>query len=249
MSRDLNKYAVDYSNSEYEQVQASFRRQKVMEILNQFQAKNILEIGCGLKSIFYDYKSYETVTILEPIQDFIQQNQEKYGPLKNSNWICTRLEDYNPPADLNKFDFIICSSLLHEINDPSDFLKKIYRLSSSETMIHVNVPNAQSLHRLLAVHMGLLKSIYEPSATAKHFQRKNEFSLKSLIHLLTENMFIIESSGSFLLKPFSNQQMQFLMQQPQIFPPSLFAALYSISEEVPTLGSEIYVNMRKKNCG
>ncbi len=46
--------------------------------------------------------------------------------------------------------FIICSGLLHEVEEPDKMIRDIFRLCGRETIVHINVPNANSIHRLVA---------------------------------------------------------------------------------------------------
>jgi hypothetical protein len=43
-------------------------------------------------------------------------------------------------------------------------------LCSANTLVHVNVPNAKSMHRLLALEMGLIDTLYAPSELQKNIQ-------------------------------------------------------------------------------
>lgn len=55
------------------------------------------------------------------------------------------------------FDFIIISGLLHEVPDPKKLLQSIYKICKQDTLVHINVPNVYSFHRLLAYEMGCIK--------------------------------------------------------------------------------------------
>ena len=42
---------------------------------------------------------------------------------------------------MDPFDFVIASSLLHEVQDPTRFLRAVRSVCGPETVIHLNVPN------------------------------------------------------------------------------------------------------------
>ena len=54
--RDLDDYLIQYDNLPFEDVQVRYRRKRVLELLNELKPSNILEIGCGYKPLFSDYK-------------------------------------------------------------------------------------------------------------------------------------------------------------------------------------------------
>ena len=53
-------------------------------------------------------------------------------------------------------DFIVCSCLLHEVPSARTLLEAIRALMGEKTIVHVNVPNANSMHRRVARSMGLI---------------------------------------------------------------------------------------------
>ena len=68
--RDINAYVDVYTVHSFEDIMVKFRRQKVLEIMHKYQPKKILEVGCGLDSIFNYYKKFEKAVIVEPAKEF-----------------------------------------------------------------------------------------------------------------------------------------------------------------------------------
>ncbi len=50
--RNINDYTTTYKQSDFESIQVKYRRKKVLEQINKFESKRILEIGCGLEPLF-----------------------------------------------------------------------------------------------------------------------------------------------------------------------------------------------------
>lgn len=73
-NRDINRYARDYihSDNDFESVMVHFRRQKILEILRHYKPKSVLEIGCGIQSIFDFYVDYERFVVVEPSELFLR---------------------------------------------------------------------------------------------------------------------------------------------------------------------------------
>lgn len=72
-ARNIEKYVKDYLSDEYdfERYMVVFRRNKILEILQKYQPDNILEIGCGISSIFSYYNNFKKAFIVEPSTTFI----------------------------------------------------------------------------------------------------------------------------------------------------------------------------------
>lgn len=141
------------------------------------------------------------------------------------------------------FDFILVSSLLHEVIDPYNFLLELAKLMKKKTLMHFNVPNAESFHLLWAVESGLLNKIGELTETSKSLQQNTTFTLSSLCQLVEKAGFSVEEKGSYFVKLFNHAKMQQCMTT-GIIDENLLAGLYSLSKYFPENGAEIYVNCR-----
>jgi 2-polyprenyl-3-methyl-5-hydroxy-6-metoxy-1,4-benzoquinol methylase len=247
MNRDLKDYQKQYAEQPYEKYQVAFRKRKIAELLSQHNHDTLLEVGCGLESIFLDLTSFEELTVLEPAQMFYDKALEDWT--KNSHLkveiLNLLLEDSIKALKSKKFDFILVSSLLHEIPDQTKFLQSLSEIASKDTLIHFNVPNAASFHRLLAFEMGLIKSEYEMSASNLQFQQHTVFDLKRLTSLMKSNGFEVIESGSYSFKPFTHSQMQKMIDV-NLITEEMLNGFYKMERHLPNLGSEIYVNIKKK---
>ena len=56
-----------------------------------------------------------------------------------------------------KVDLIILPGVLHEVDDALQFLKLCVKHIKNKGKIYINVPNANSLHRKIAVAMNIIK--------------------------------------------------------------------------------------------
>lgn len=246
--RDLIAYQQEYINQPYESYQVAFRKRKVVEILSKNNASNLLEIGCGLSSIFTDFTNFKELVVLEPAIAFFEKAKKDLNKTNLSDRVSVHqvyLEDSVVFLNKKKFDFILLSCLLHEIQNQKSFLRNVLALSSSNTVIHINVPNANSFHRLLAVEMGLTKNIFQKSNTQITFQQNEIFDLKSLINLVEQCGFNVIDSGSYSFKPFTHQQMQNMIDA-NLLTEKILEGFFQMEKYFPTMGSEIFVNVIKK---
>lgn len=241
--RDLSKYIKNYEAMPFEESQILYRRKIVLQILNEFKPKNILEVGCGMDSIANYYQDFENFFIIEPGKQFINKAKSDLSFLSTVKFCNNYLEDDIIFLDKIDCDFIIVSSLLHEVEDKNSFLLKLKKISKPGTVIHFNVPNAKSFHRLLALELGLIKNIYEKSEMQSLMQQKSKvFDLQSLENILIKYDFKILNSGSYFIKPFTHSQMKNLIDS-SILPLNILDGLDGMIKYLPKFGSEIYVNV------
>ena len=250
MQRDIEKYTQDYLSHSYdfETIMVSFRRKKVLEFLQTFKARRVLEIGCGQDSIMNYYKEFESFSIVEPSHTFAAQAREDCKDIHNVVVINDFVENRLDELREQKFDFIILSSLLHEVSNPRAFLQDIFSLCDSQTILHINVPNAHSFHLLWAYEGGIIETLGEVTKEARAFQRHTAFTLQSLVEFVSEvcsKRIDIVDKGSYFIKPFNHKKMSECIQQ-GIIDEALLQGLDKMTEYCPNLGAEIFVNCQVK---
>ncbi len=245
VERNIEDYAQKYlsdASMQFEGVMVEMRRKKVLEVLNQHRPKTVLEIGCGTKSLFDFYTHFQQFVVVEPSLDFFKMVQQSpfYQPEKIV-LINDFLENQLEHLKSYSFDCIVLSSLLHEVLQPLAFLKELHSLCTPKTLVHVNVPNNQSLHLLWAVEAGLLPQMGALTPTAQKMQQFQTFNLESLKNILLEAGFNPIEGGSYFLKPFNHSKMQRLWEE-EFITSELLNALYTLARHFPQNGAEIYYN-------
>ena len=178
MSKDINKYWDLYSkNYSFESINLQFREKKLLEILDKYKPKNILEIGCGYNPISLKYQDFKNSTLIEPGQKPYNDVFNKIQHYPKIKIINNFFENLTNELKENLYDFIIIDGVLHEVENSNNFLKLISYLSNPKTYIYINVPNANSLHRKIALEMNIIDNIFQKSNRNKIFEQKIIYSL------------------------------------------------------------------------
>ena len=247
--RNLLKYAEDYTQQPFDDTHLHFRRKKLIEQIEEYQPKRIVEISCGKRPFFQDYTNFEELIIVEPTKAFYDNAS---GLLKNYPELDSKvilINDYfeNASDQLleTDIDFIIVSNVLQEIEDVSTFLKGLHNICSKNTIVHIVVPNAKSFHRLLAFEMGIIDSVYQLSDRNILLQQATVFDLETLSEVIKKIGFDIVKAGSSFIKPFTHQQMHDLLKH-NIINETTLEGLYKMEQYMPELGAEIFVNCKIK---
>lgn len=244
-TRNLLEYTEQYLALPFEPIQTEYRRKLVLSQILKFEPKRVLEVGCGARPLFTDLPSEIDVTVVEAAQTFADLARQMS---RGRNGIHV-LEGFIESVDLGiaEFDMIIVSCVLHEVFDPSTMLRTIQRHCSPSTVLHVNVPNAFSLHRMLAVAMGLISSPKAKSETQRLMQQRDvPYDVESLSSELSDVGFTIFEMGSLFVKPFTHNQMQLLVEA-GFMTSEMLDGLDKLVQWLPDLGSEIWVNARKSS--
>lgn len=241
--RDMTDYVAQYVALPFEAIQLKYRRALVLSEIRRLAPKRLLEIGCGEIPLFTDLGDDIEFTVLEPAAEFAANAIRLSESNSNIKVVQCYVEDYAPAKA--EFDMIVLSSVLHEVNDPAKMLASVRRLCGPSTVVHVNVPNARSLHRLLAVAMGLIGDPSEQSGTQITMQQSSiTYDAKSLQVELSQAGFTVAEQGSLFVKPFTHAQMQRLVDEGFITT-NMLDGFQKLVDWLPEFGSELWVNARK----
>ncbi|MEO8057845.1 MAG: methyltransferase [Burkholderiales bacterium] len=239
--RDLNDYTLQYRALPFEPIQAAYRRQRVLAQIALHRPRRLLEVGCGDLPLFTDLPGIE-VTVVEPAAAFAQGARRLAEGRADVHVIEAGLEA--AAATLAPFDMIVIGCLLHEVDDPQALLAAARRLCTATTLLHVNVPNAASLHRLLAVAMGLIDAPGALSSTQRTMQQRGTYDRAALDAELAKAGFKVVDAGSLFVKPFTHAQMQRLVDT-GFMTPALLDGLDRLAHTLPNLGSELWLDARR----
>lgn len=232
----------------FEPVLVGIRRGKVVESLERYPHGRVLEVGCGLEPIFEWWSGFERLTVVEPCPEFVARARAAADGREAVEVVEGFLEDVAgsliPPRG-DFFDFIVVSSLLHEVSDPERLLATLRELSGPDTVLHFNVPNVRSFHRLLALEMGLIGDLFEASETERHFRRHTRFDRARLEGMLSVAGFEVLRFGTYFVKPFTHGQMEKVIDA-GILPHSVIYGLDQMICHIPEMGAEMFAEARRR---
>lgn len=139
-------------------------------------------------------------------------------------------EDFRPPR---KFDDLVLASALEHLPDPLALLPRLREWIEPGGRLHVVVPNAHSLHRLVGVHMGMLEHPAAFTERDRMLDHRRVYDADMLRHHLRSSGWSVEHLRGVFLKPLSNAQMQ-------TFTPAQLEAFYKVGQEMPRSCAMLY---------
>lgn len=164
------------------------------EILAYIEGPEILEMGFGddeWTSKIINKNGHTNIVDASGI--LIKKSKEKYGD--NITTYESLFEYFNPDK---KFDTIIASYVLEHVDDPVEVLKKATEWLKPNGKLIAIVPHAGSLHRRLAVSMGLLENVTDLGSTDQQLGHRRVYTLDSFSEDITKSgLFIEEKLGLF----------------------------------------------------
>lgn len=235
----FQNYESNYLDLPFENTLREYRKRKILETLSVFPHDVFLEIGCGPYPLFKDISYYKKMVIVEPGELFFKMAKIQANLNPKILVINDIIENLEEQLREIEFDFIVVGGFLHEIENPDVVLKSVKKCCNKNTIIYSFVPNAKSFHRLLALEMGLIDSIYQKSGHDRLFQRQNVYDIDIFNELMTHNGFNIIDFGSYFVKPFTHSQM-FELLKLEIIDKSCLDGLEKMIKFLPNMGAELY---------
>jgi 2-polyprenyl-3-methyl-5-hydroxy-6-metoxy-1,4-benzoquinol methylase len=188
------------------------------------QGSKVLELGFGDGITFRSLAHYCDLSVVEGSQLIVKRAQEVAGELNVNTKIYQNF--FETFVSEEKFDFVFASHVLEHVLDPKQILEKMSEWLKPNGKGIIIVPNSESIHRRLAVLMGLQPKLDTLSPRDNLVGHLRVFNLSELESLLISSGWQILEKRGFFFKPLSNSQMEG-------FDPSLIQSLCDISSQLP----------------
>jgi len=146
--------------------------------------------------------------------------------------VCSLFEDYFPEAP---FDTIICGHVLEHVESPDDVVAMMKQWLAPDGVIFAAVPNSMSVHRQLAVHMGLLKSENSLNELDLLQGHRRVFSPSEFLSVFERAGLSVLERGGYWFKSVSNSQIE------EYYSPSMVDATMKLGQLYPEIAAEIFV--------
>lgn len=128
------------------------------------------------------------------------------------------------PAD--PYDAVLALHVLEHVDDPQAMLRRVSSWLAPGGSLVVVTPNRQSIHRNLAVRMGLQQEVDDLSARDRLVGHQRVYGLDTLREELQRGGFEVDDEFGYFLKTLPNSMML-------EYPIGLLEALNLISDEIP----------------
>lgn len=201
------------------------------EFAKYFRGKSCLELGSsdGMgTSVLLDH--FETVVAVDADLQALQRLKARFP---TNALICHACEFEDMDLD-RQFDTVVAAHVLEHVEDPQVFLSKVKKYLNSSSVLIIDVPNGDSLHRHIGVEMGLLGQITDLNETDLTIGHRRVYVPDTFkTEIARAGLQILEFGGIFL-KVLSNSQTEALFSEGQI------RAFLNIGRKYPEIAAEIY---------
>lgn len=185
-----------------------YTRATVARILERVApGQRALELGCatGLMTAALALAGAR-VSAIDRSQDYLDRARERVGEgvtliragLEDPGW-----EELVGPG----FDHVLACNLIHEMDDPVALLARARDVLAEGGLVHLSLQNPASIHRLVALEMGLIEDLREISERGRRFDTLGLWSADELADLARDAGLGVVAREGVMLKPLPNAMM------------------------------------------
>ncbi|MDF2444975.1 MAG: class SAM-dependent methyltransferase [Moraxellaceae bacterium] len=174
---------------------------------------------------------FEQLTVVEGSAELLAQIPERPNLVK----VNALFEDFQPAG---RFDSIILEHVLEHVDDPVALLQRVRNWLAPEGRLFLGVPNGNSIHRLVAVKMGLLEHPCQLNARDHALGHRRVYTPASFRADIEKSGLAVLEMGGVFFKPLSNAQIQDHWTEPMI------QGFYELGKDFPELAAEIFAVCR-----
>lgn len=107
-------------------------------------------------------------------------------------------------------DHVVACSLLHELDDPVALLARARDLLAPGGLVHATLQNPLSIHRLVALEMGLIDDLAEVSEAGRRYATRGLWDARGLMEMAWRAGLATVAREGVMLKPLPNAMMEAL---------------------------------------
>lgn len=134
-------------------------------------------------------------------------------------------------GDVGAFDHVVLANVLHELDDPAGLLRRVAREHLAPGgLVHVSLQNPRSLHRLVALEMGLIDALEDVSDAGRRYATRRLYGVDEVAELAAEAGLEIAHREGVMLKPLPNDAMAAL-------PDDVLAGFVTAARHLPDHGA------------
>lgn len=196
------------------------------------EQSSVLEMGIGENIwpplILNKFKKY---AVVDASPKLVAHYSSVY---KDITYYESFFEDFKPTQ---KYDQVLCSNVLDFVDDPKKVLTLMKDWMHENSLLHIALPNADSIHRRLAVAMKMQEKTSDKGETNVKINHTFVFTIYEIKNLLQECGYKINSIEGLFYKPFPNnlmvdlndRQLNGLFDLAFSFPPEDSAVMYIVA--------------------
>ena len=169
--------------------------------------QRVLELGCATGIMAAALAGAGArVTAIDRSSEYLARARARVG--EDATLIRAGLEEPGwEEATGRGFDHVLACNLIHEMDDPVVLLARARDVLADDGLVHLSLQNPSSIHRLVALEMGLIADLRDISERGSRFDTLGLWSADELAELARDAGLGVIAREGVMLKPLPNAMM------------------------------------------
>jgi 2-polyprenyl-3-methyl-5-hydroxy-6-metoxy-1,4-benzoquinol methylase len=195
-----------------------------------FLPGNVLEMGSadGQMTELLE-ASFDDISVVDGSQEYVAAIRSRMPAVKA---YASLFEDFDPPE---AYDNIVMAHILEHVEDSVAILRRAAAWLKPGGRIQIIVPNADSVHRLVGVKMGLLAAPTDLNEDDVRIGHRRVYTPGTLQQDVRAAGLRVVDRGGIFFKAISNRQIEESWTQEMI------DGFYELGKDFPDLATEIHL--------
>lgn len=192
----------------------------------------VLELGCatGRMSARLAAAGADVLGI-DRSEAYVARAKER--EVRSARFVVAGIEEHLE-RERRHYHHVVATNVVHELDDPAAFVAAAAARLRPHGRLHLSVQNPRSLHRLVALEMGLIDDLGATSERGAAYGTRRSFSREELVGLGAAAGLTVDLATGLCLKPLPNALMATL-------PSDVLAGMAAAARHLPDLAAINYV--------
>lgn len=233
---DLDQQGMCYGSESFTNDRTYIYGYRYQTVRQRMIGPKVLEVGVGNADItnwLSEDGGFE-VTSIDGSQSVLDYAVKKISHPERVVFVYTYFEEFN--SDIMFDDILITNSLEH-VDNPVKLLCYIKKFLKPAGNLHITVPNAMSIHRMLGKEIGMLECEESLNSYDIEVGHQRVYTIELLKEHVSRAGFKVVVHDGIILKPLSDLQMNTLIS---IYGEKIMGGLFAVGHRLPELAAEIY---------
>lgn len=187
-------------------------------------ADRVLELGCATGAMTEFFAREERCVVAVDRSAGYLKTARTRG-LPKVEWVEADLDEPLPVP--GRHAHVVLANVLHELDDPGRLLRAVRTDHLAPGgLLHISLQNPRSLHRLVALEMGLINDLMTISANGLRYATRRLFDIDDVVALAADAGLELAHREGVMLKPLPNDAMADLS-------PDLLAGFIAAARHLP----------------
>ncbi len=173
------------------------------------------------------FQCFERLTVVEGAATLLEMIPDFPNVIK----VHSLFEEFEPDR---KYNTIIMEHILEHVDQPVPLMRRIKQWLAPQGKMLLGVPNGNSIHRLAAVKMGLLKQPCELNQRDRAQGHRRVYTPETFKKDIEAAGIRVIKLGGVFFKPLSNQQIQ------DHWTDEMIQGFYELGKDFPNHAADIY---------